>query len=89
MATATSFLTSDDTRRVIWASVGQGELTDDELNTFGNRAVTDIPQLQGLMRYVCENGFEHHVVMNLSRSADVLDEAFSNYLEWDVYHHDG
>ncbi len=39
------------------------------------------------MRYVCENGYEHHVVMNQSHTAQVLEEAFAKYLEWDVYHH--
>lgn len=82
-------LTTDDTNGRIRAYVGQGALTDDELNTFGNRAVAEVPRLQDLMRYVCGNGFEHHVVMNQSRSAEVLEEAFSKYLEWDVYHHNG
>jgi hypothetical protein len=28
------------------------------------------------MQYVCRNGFEHHVVMNASKTADILKEAF-------------
>jgi len=79
-------LTTDDANGRIRAYVGQGELTDDELNTFGNRAVAKIPNLQELMRFVCANGFEHHVVMNQSHTAGVLEEAFGNYLGWDVYH---
>ena len=82
-------LATDDTCGKIRAYLGQGKLTDDELSTFGNRAVADIPELQRLMRYVCENGFEHHVVMSQSSTADVLEEAFVKYLEWDVYHHNG
>ncbi len=39
------------------------------------------------MHYICNNGFEHHVVMNLSNTADILEEAYSNYLGWSVYHH--
>jgi len=62
-------------------------LTDDELKTFGNRAVAKIPNLQDLMKYVCRNGFEHHVVMNASHSADILQEAFENYMGWEVYKH--
>ncbi len=80
-------LTTDDTLGVIRAYVGEGVLTDDELQTFGNRAVCQIPNLQKLMRYVCRNGFEHHVAINLSNTADVLYEAFDNYLGWDVYYH--
>lgn len=80
-------ISTDDIRGVIKVYVGEGELTDDELNTFGNRAVADIPDLQGLMQYVCKNGFEHHVVMNASKTSGVLAEAFGNYLSWEVYNH--
>lgn len=80
-------ITTDDTKGVMKAYVGDGALTDDELKTFGNRAVAHIPNLQGLMQYVCKNGFEHHVVMNASHTSSVLKEAFENYMRWDVYHH--
>jgi len=81
-------LTTDDTHGVIRAYVGQGELTNDDIKTFGNRAVAQVPKLQKLMRHVCEQGFEHHVVMNASHTAGVLEEAFSKYLGWSVYHHE-
>jgi L-fucose isomerase-like protein len=80
-------LSTDDTRGVIKAYIGEGSLTDDALKTFGNRAVADIPGLQNLMQYVCRNGFEHHVVMNASKTAGVLKEAFENYLGWETYVH--
>lgn len=80
-------ISTDDTRGVIKAYFGEGMLTDDELNTFGNRAVAKIDNLQGLMQYVCRNGFEHHVVMNASKTASILKEAFENYLGWEVYQH--
>jgi len=81
-------LTTDDSKGVIKAYIGEGDLTDDELKTFGNRAVARIPRLQELMRYVCRQGFEHHVVMNASKTADVLQEAFENYMGWETYRHD-
>ena len=80
-------ISTDDCKGVIKAYVGEGELTNDALNTFGNRAVAKIDDLQGLMQYVCRNGFEHHVVMNASKTASVLKEAMGNYLGWDVYQH--
>lgn len=80
-------ISTDDTRGVIKAYFGEGMLTDDELNTFGNRAVAKIDNLQGLMQYVCRNGFEHHVVMNASKTAGILKEAFENYLGWEIYQH--
>ena len=81
-------ISTDDTRGVIRTYVGEGELTDDALKTFGNRAVAKIDNLQGLMQYVCKNGFEHHVVMNASKTADILTEAWGNYLGWEVYKHE-
>jgi L-fucose isomerase-like protein len=80
-------LTTADAEGRIRAYVGEGELTDDELRTFGNRAVAHVPRLQELMQYICKNGFEHHVVMNQSRSAGILQEAFGNYLGWGVHRH--
>jgi L-fucose isomerase-like protein len=80
-------ISTDDTKGVIKAYVGEGMLTDDELKTFGNRAVAKIPDLQKLMHYVCRNGFEHHVVMNASKTAAILEEALGNYLGWEVYNH--
>jgi L-fucose isomerase-like protein len=40
-----------------------------------------------MLDFVCKNGFEHHVAMTRSHCADVLDEAISTYLGWDLYHH--
>src|SRR5690349_6842888 len=81
-------ISTDDFKGMIRAYVGEGELTNDALNTFGNRAVAQINNLQGLMNYVCRNGFEHHVVMNASKIAGVLKEALENYLGWEVYQHE-
>jgi len=81
-------ITTDDTAGVIRTYVGQGELTDDDLKTFGNRTVARVPKLQRLMQHVCREGFEHHVVMNASHTAGILQEAFERYLGWEVYHHE-
>jgi L-fucose isomerase-like protein len=80
-------ISTDDSKGIIKAYIGEGDLTDDKLKTFGTRAVAKIPDLQQLMQYVCKNGFEHHVVMNASKTAAILKEAFGNYLGWDVYRH--
>lgn len=80
-------ITTADAEGKIRCYVGEGELTNDELKTFGNRAVAKVPQLQKLMHHVCRNGFEHHVVMTQSKSAAILAEAFETYLGWDVYQH--
>jgi L-fucose isomerase-like protein len=80
-------LSTDDSKGIIKAYIGEGDLTDDALKTFGNRAVAQINDLQGLMKYVCRNGFEHHVVMNASKTASILEEALGNYMGWELYRH--
>jgi L-fucose isomerase-like protein len=78
---------TDDWHGKVRAYVGEGQITDDPLKTFGCRAVAEIPRLQALMQYVCKRGFAHHCAMNASHTAEVLVEAFETYLGWNVYHH--
>jgi L-fucose isomerase-like protein len=80
-------VSTDDRRGGIAAYVGEGRFTDDPLETFGTRAVVEVPGLQALMRFICRNGFEHHAAMNASMSAAVLAEAMDTYLGWDVHVH--
>jgi L-fucose isomerase-like protein len=82
-------VTTADVDGKIRAYVGEGELTDDPLKTFGTRAVAHVPRLQHLLKYICRNGFEHHVVMTRSHTAHALTEALENYLGWEIYHHNG
>ncbi|TDH27461.1 fucose isomerase [Segetibacter sp. 3557_3] len=82
-------ISTDDNKGIIKAYFGEGKLTDDALNTFGTRAVAQINDLQGLMKFVCKTGFEHHVVMNASKTGTILKEAFENYMDWEVYQHGG
>jgi L-fucose isomerase-like protein len=78
---------TDDVRGRICGYVGEGEFTSDSLQTFGGAGVVRIPEMQRLLRFICENGFEHHVAANLSSVAAVVHEATTNYLGWDVYWH--
>ena len=78
---------TDDTKGLIRAYTGEGELTNDPLDTFGHRAVVHTPNLQKLLQFICRNGFEHHVAFTMGTVADVLDEAFTNYLGWENYNH--
>ncbi|MCD6290669.1 MAG: L-fucose/L-arabinose isomerase family protein [Anaerolineae bacterium] len=82
-------ITTDDLHGVIRAYVGDGTFTDDPLDTFGSRAVVEVPGLQKLLKYICKNGFEHHAAMNPSHSAAILAEAFETYFGWEVYYHEG
>jgi L-fucose isomerase-like protein len=80
-------VSTDDTRGIIRSYVGEGEFTDDPLETFGGYGVLEVPALQLLMQYICEEGFEHHCAISLSSVADAVTEAFDKYLGWDVYRH--
>ena len=82
-------VSTDDERGVIRAYVGEGELTDDPVETFGGHGVVRIPDFQGLLHHICENGYEHHVAVNLSQSATAVSEALGKYMGWDVYYHQG
>jgi L-fucose isomerase-like protein len=80
-------ISTDDQAGTIRTYVGEGAFTDDSLNTFGARAVVEVPGLQRLMRHVCRNGFEHHAAITAAHCASILAEAFTTYLGWDVYYH--
>jgi len=80
-------ISTDDSWGVIKAYFGEGEFTDDFVETPGGRVVCRIENLQVLMDYMCQNGFEHHVAMNRSKVAAVLNEAFTKYMGWKVYWH--
>ena len=82
-------VSTDDLNGKIAAYIGEGELTDDPLNTFGGYGVVQVPNLQGLLSHICNHGFEHHVSVNLNKVADAVFEALTKYLGWDVYYHKG
>ncbi len=80
-------VSTDDTTGKIRAYFGDANFTNDPLDTFGTRAVVQIPHLQELMQFICLNGFEHHTAMTSSHCAAPASEALAKYLGWDVYHH--
>lgn len=80
-------ISTDDNAGIIKVYFGEGEFTDDPVNTPGGSAVCKLKDLQGLMDLICKNGFEHHVAMNRSYCAAILNEAFENYLGWKTFWH--
>ena len=79
---------TDDTAGVVRGYVGGGRFTDDPLETFGGAGVVEIPAMQKLLHYICENGFEHHVAANFSSVARAAHEAAVRYLGWHTYWHE-
>ena len=79
--------TTDDGQGVMKVYVGEGEFTADPVPTKGGVASCRVPGLQELMRYVCDNGFEHHVCFVRGHVADVLAEALGKYMGMQVHRH--
>jgi len=80
-------ISTDDLSGRIRAYVGDGQFTDDPLDTFGTKAVVQVPRLPELMQYICRNGFEHHAAMTGAHCANAVTEGLGNYLGWEVLHH--
>ena len=81
-------ISTDDTAGCIKAYVGEGQITADAYGMDGGIAVTQVNNLQNLLKFICKNGFEHHVAMGRGSLADVIEEATVNYLDWEVYRHE-
>lgn len=81
-------ISTDDTKGMIKAYVGEGKMTDDPYGMDGCIVVTEVPELQKLMKYICKNGFEHHVALVRADVAGVIEEALDSYLGWDLYVHE-
>ena len=81
-------ISTDDPRGVIKAYLGEGHMTNDPYPMDGCIVVTEVPNLQKLMKHICKNGFEHHVGLCRAEVKDILDEAINNYLGWELYVHE-
>jgi L-fucose isomerase-like protein len=80
-------VSTDDLGGRMRAYTGEGEITRDKFPSFGGYGVIRVPDLQGLLQYVCKNGYEHHVAVNRSHFGRAVNEALANYKGWEVYHH--
>ncbi len=69
--------------------VGDGRFTTDPLDTFGGAGVVEIPRMQELLHFICEQGFEHHTAANLAHVSGIVHEAATKYLGWEMYWHRG
>lgn len=82
-------LSTDDVKGRIVGCIGDGEITDETVDTFGTTGVLKIDNLPRLLYFLTANGFEHHVALNYSPRTEVLYEAFTKYMGWKIYHHNG
>jgi L-fucose isomerase-like protein len=80
-------ISTDDTEGKMRAYVGEGDFTNDPIDTFGGYGVVRVPRFQDLLTFICENGYEHHVSVSHARVAPAVNEALSKYLGWQTYWH--
>ena len=77
-------ISTDDSKGVIKAYLGEGEFVDEPYGMDGGIAVCKVPQLNALMEHVCREGFEHHVAMVRGKVMDIIEESVIRYLNWDL-----
>jgi L-fucose isomerase-like protein len=80
-------ISTDDTLGIIKSYLGEAEFTDDPYAMDGGIAVTRVPNLQNLLKFMCKNGFEHHVAMVRGNISHLLEEVVVNYLGWELHLH--
>jgi L-fucose isomerase-like protein len=78
---------TDDFFGEMKALIAEGKYTDDDLDTFGGFGVVEIPNLQQLLKKVCNGGFAHHVAATLNEVGDIVHEALTTYLGYNVEYH--
>ncbi len=81
-------ISTDDRNGRIHGYLGQGEFTSDPFNMSGGIAVSRIEGLQRLFKHICKQGFEHHCAMVRTHCSEVVKEAVTTYLGWDLYVHE-
>lgn len=66
--------------------LGEGEMTSDPIakEFFGCAGVAHIPQLQNKLQLIGHAGYRHHVSMTFGRYEPALQEAFKNYLGYEI-----
>ncbi len=80
-------ISTDDFSGKMIAYTGEGQFTDDPIDTFGGYGVVQVPRFQELLAHICNNGYEHHVSVNQAHVGRAIDEAFNKYLGWATYWH--
>lgn len=80
-------MSTDDVAGKLSGYVAEGLSTEDPAATWGGIGVVQVPRMQELFRYICQNNFEHHVSVNLSSVAGSVVDALNGYLGWHIHLH--
>lgn len=70
----------------IFGFTTDGKLTDDAFDKefFGAGVVFENQNLEGIFRYMCENGYKHHVAIAQGEWSDCVTEALVKYLGYNI-----
>jgi L-fucose isomerase-like protein len=82
-------VSTDDLNGKMLSYLGEGNFTEDKLQTFGGYGVIEVPNFQKLLQFICKNGYEHHVAATKAPVGDAIEDALSTYLGWQAFHHRG
>lgn len=80
-------VSTNDDKGLLRAYIGQGQFVKADIESFGGYGVMEIPNMQKLLQFICQKGFEHHVAVSMGQKAWAVNEALTNYMGWDVYLH--
>jgi L-fucose isomerase-like protein len=73
-----------DGKLIIYASEGAFTADKIEDSFFGCGGVAEIPALEDKLLKLARGGFKHHTALGVGHMKDVLTEAFTTYLGYDV-----
>ncbi len=75
---------TEDGKLKVYAAEGKftGEPIEDSF--FGCGGVAEIPDLQNKLIKLAKGGFKHHTTVGIGHMADILKEAFSTYLGYEI-----
>ena len=70
----------------VWGFTTDGKLTDDEFDKefFGTGVVFENKNLEEIFKYMCENGYKHHVAIAKGEWSDCVEEALVKYLGYNI-----
>ncbi|MBR6765351.1 MAG: hypothetical protein IKM06_02575, partial [Clostridia bacterium] len=75
---------TEDGKLKVYAAEGNFTGEPIEESFFGCGGVAEIPDLQNKLIKLAKGGFKHHTTVGVGHMADILKEAFSTYLGYEI-----
>lgn len=70
----------------VCAFICEGKFTDDEIEEafFGSGKVVEKEKIDNVSNYMAKNGYKHHLAVTFGKNMEIVKEAFSNYLGYEI-----